>query len=157
MSYSCIQAYWMTDPLCDAGRWEWLSDSTSLLPPCDDAVSYYSHFGRTPGFTSAAGKRFRGVLDEHLHLFRWPAGTKARVAHEEARLDICIKLNNFSLLLTADFAPCRRTGSCPSKARMDNCTTGSSPLSSSCSKTWRRKGGSLPLSSVRLEATCLVC
>ncbi|KAL6120118.1 uncharacterized protein ACO6RY_04541 [Pungitius sinensis] len=59
------------------GRWEWLSDSTSLLPPCDNAVSYYSHFGRTPGFTSAAGKRFRGILDEHLALFRWPAGTKA--------------------------------------------------------------------------------
>ncbi|XP_034392604.1 uncharacterized protein si:dkey-32e6.3 [Cyclopterus lumpus] len=59
------------------GKWEWLSDSTSLLPPCDDAVSYYSQFGRTPGFTSAEGRRFRGILDEHLDLFRWPEGTKA--------------------------------------------------------------------------------
>ncbi|XP_075951578.1 uncharacterized protein LOC142954448 isoform X1 [Anarhichas minor] len=59
------------------GKWEWLSDATSLLPPCDGAVSYYSQFGRTPGFTSAAGQRFRGILDEHLDLFRWPEGTKA--------------------------------------------------------------------------------
>ncbi|XP_059190010.1 uncharacterized protein si:dkey-32e6.3 [Centropristis striata] len=59
------------------GKWEWLSDSASLLPPCDDAVSYQSHFGRIPGFTSAAGRRFRGILDEHLDLMRWPEGTKA--------------------------------------------------------------------------------
>ncbi|XP_074498931.1 uncharacterized protein LOC141772149 [Sebastes fasciatus] len=58
------------------GKWEWLSDSASLLPPCDGAVSYYSQFGRTPGFTSAAGRRFRGILDEHLDLLRWPEGTK---------------------------------------------------------------------------------
>ncbi|KAM6976989.1 uncharacterized protein FYW47_001835 [Aplochiton taeniatus] len=56
------------------GKWEWLSDSTSLLPPCEGAVSYYSQFGRVPGFTSAAGRRFRGVLDEHLALLRWPEG-----------------------------------------------------------------------------------
>ncbi|CAN9515880.1 unnamed protein product [Ophioblennius macclurei] len=58
------------------GHWEWLSDSPSLLPPCSDAVSYYSQFGRTPGFTSAAGKRFRGVLDQHLDLLRWPEDAK---------------------------------------------------------------------------------
>ncbi|XP_029292039.1 uncharacterized protein LOC115011163 isoform X2 [Cottoperca gobio] len=58
------------------GKWEWLSDSTSLLPPCDGAVSYYSHFGRTAGFTSAAGRRFRGILDEHLDLLQWREGTK---------------------------------------------------------------------------------
>ncbi|XP_031142119.1 uncharacterized protein si:dkey-32e6.3 [Sander lucioperca] len=58
------------------GKWEWLSDSASLLPPCDDAVSYYSHFGKIAGFTSAAGRRFRGILDEHLELLRWPEGTK---------------------------------------------------------------------------------
>ncbi|XP_041654495.1 uncharacterized protein si:dkey-32e6.3 [Cheilinus undulatus] len=58
------------------GKWEWLSDSPSLLPPSDDAVSYYSQFGRTPSFTSAAGRRFRGVLDQHLELLRWPEGVK---------------------------------------------------------------------------------
>ncbi|XP_035513305.1 uncharacterized protein si:dkey-32e6.3 [Morone saxatilis] len=58
------------------GQWEWLCDSPSLLPPCSDAVSYYSQFGRVPGFTSAAGRRFRGVLDEHLNLLRWPEGVK---------------------------------------------------------------------------------
>ncbi|KAG8002934.1 hypothetical protein GBF38_015546, partial [Nibea albiflora] len=60
------------------GKWEWLSDSPSLLPPCDDAVSYYSQFGRTPGFTAAAGRRFRGVLDEHLELLRWPKGRQGK-------------------------------------------------------------------------------
>ncbi|XP_034151575.1 uncharacterized protein si:dkey-32e6.3 isoform X2 [Esox lucius] len=50
-----------------------MSDSPSLLPPCEGAVSYYSQFGRVPGFTSsAAGRRFRGVLDEHLAMLRWP-------------------------------------------------------------------------------------
>ncbi|KAI3357094.1 hypothetical protein L3Q82_015564 [Scortum barcoo] len=56
------------------GKWEWLSDSPSLLPPCDGAVSYDSQFGRTPTFTSAAGRRFRRVLAEHLELLRWPEG-----------------------------------------------------------------------------------
>ncbi|XP_029013440.1 uncharacterized protein si:dkey-32e6.3 [Betta splendens] len=59
------------------GRWKWLSDSPSLLPPCEDAVSYYKQFGRTLGFTTAAGRRFRKFLDEHLELFLWPAGVKA--------------------------------------------------------------------------------
>ncbi|XP_061910585.1 uncharacterized protein LOC133654307 [Entelurus aequoreus] len=60
------------------GKWEWLSDSPSLLPPCDDATSYYSQFGYTGthGFTSAAGRRFRGILNEHLKLLRWPKGLK---------------------------------------------------------------------------------
>lgn len=59
------------------GTWEWLSDAPSLLPPCEDAVSYYSQFGRTVGFTSSAGRCFRGILDEHLGLLRWPQGVKA--------------------------------------------------------------------------------
>ncbi|XP_036960427.1 uncharacterized protein si:dkey-32e6.3 [Acanthopagrus latus] len=58
------------------GTWEWLSDSPSLLPPCSDAVSYCSQFGRIPGFTSTAGRRFRGILEEHLQLLRWPDGVK---------------------------------------------------------------------------------
>ncbi|KAG7472314.1 hypothetical protein MATL_G00107410 [Megalops atlanticus] len=57
------------------GKWEWLSDSPSLQPPCEGAVSYYSQFGRVAGFTSSpAGRRFKGVLEEHLALLRWPAG-----------------------------------------------------------------------------------
>ncbi|KAK5894155.1 hypothetical protein CesoFtcFv8_010876 [Champsocephalus esox] len=58
------------------GKWEWLSDSPSLHPPCDGAVSYHSHFGRTAGFSSNVGRRFRGILEEHLNLLRWPEGTK---------------------------------------------------------------------------------
>lgn len=62
------------------GRWEWLSDSPSLLPPCDGAVSYYSQFGRVLGFTSAAGRCFRSVLEQHLDLLLWPSGVKASLA-----------------------------------------------------------------------------
>ncbi|KAM9342395.1 uncharacterized protein KZ484_015110 [Pholidichthys leucotaenia] len=58
------------------GRWEWLSDSPSLLPPCEDAVSYYCQFGKIPGFTRAAGRQFRRVVKEHLELLRWPEGAK---------------------------------------------------------------------------------
>ncbi|XP_034028055.1 uncharacterized protein si:dkey-32e6.3 [Thalassophryne amazonica] len=61
----------------EKGRWEWLSDSPSLLPPCEGAVSYYCQFGRSPHFTSAAGRRFKRILDEHLFLLRWPEGHKA--------------------------------------------------------------------------------
>ncbi|KAG9332472.1 hypothetical protein JZ751_014570 [Albula glossodonta] len=61
--------------LTKQGKWEWMSDSPSLLPPCEGAVSYYSQFGRVVGFTSSpAGRRFRGVLEEHLAILRWPAG-----------------------------------------------------------------------------------
>ncbi|XP_028309820.1 uncharacterized protein LOC114467598 isoform X2 [Gouania willdenowi] len=57
--------------------WEWLSETPSLLPPCTDAVSYYSQFGRVPGFTSSAeGRRFREVLERHLDLLLWPEGVK---------------------------------------------------------------------------------
>nr|XP_046251747.1 uncharacterized protein si:dkey-32e6.3 [Scatophagus argus] len=84
------------------GKWEWLSDSPSLLPPCDDAVSYYSQFGRVPGFTSAAGRRFRGVLDEHLELLRWPEGTKGdrelAIKGEDGRLYHWILPSFFQLL-----------------------------------------------------------
>ncbi|KAM7410827.1 hypothetical protein PAMA_020996 [Pampus argenteus] len=84
------------------GRWEWLSESPSLLPPCEGAVSYYSQFGRTPGFTSAAGRRFRSVLDEHLDLLRWPEDVKAdrelSVKGEDGRLYHWILPSFFQLL-----------------------------------------------------------
>ncbi|XP_076596182.1 uncharacterized protein LOC143326496 [Chaetodon auriga] len=84
------------------GKWEWLSDSPSLLPPCDDAVTYYSQFGRIPGFTSTAGQRFRGVLDEHLALLRWPEGVKGdrelAVKGEDGRLYHWILPSFFQLL-----------------------------------------------------------
>ncbi|XP_022061673.2 uncharacterized protein si:dkey-32e6.3 [Acanthochromis polyacanthus] len=84
------------------GAWEWLSDFPSLLPPCSDAVSFYSQFGRLPGFTSAAGRRFRSVLDEHLDLLRWPEGTKGdrdlSVKGEDGRLYHWILPSFFQLL-----------------------------------------------------------
>lgn len=84
------------------GTWEWLSDSPSLLPPCSDAVSYYSQFGRIPAFTSGAGRRFRKVLDEHLDLLCWPDGVKAdrdlSVKGEDGRLYHWILPSFFQLL-----------------------------------------------------------
>ncbi|XP_051777126.1 uncharacterized protein si:dkey-32e6.3 isoform X2 [Erpetoichthys calabaricus] len=54
------------------GRWEWLSDLPSLLPPCPGAVSYYYQFGRVPAFTeSADGVQFRRILEYHLSLLEW--------------------------------------------------------------------------------------
>ncbi|XP_069025226.1 uncharacterized protein [Embiotoca jacksoni] len=74
----------------------------SLLPPCSDAVSYYSQFGRITGFTSADGQRFRGVLDEHLELLRWPEGAKRdrelSVKGEDGRLYHWILPSFFQLL-----------------------------------------------------------
>ncbi|KAM4610648.1 uncharacterized protein ACJ7VT_013853 [Polymixia lowei] len=84
------------------GKWEWLSDSPSLLPPCEGAVNYHSQFGRVPGFTSAAGRRFRGILDEHLDILRWPEGLKGdkelAVKGEDGRLYQWILPSFFQLL-----------------------------------------------------------
>ncbi|XP_051907482.1 uncharacterized protein si:dkey-32e6.3 [Hippocampus zosterae] len=84
------------------GKWEWLSDSPSLLPPRDDAVNYYSQFGATPRFTSGAGRRFRGILEEHLNLLRWPEGEKGdrelSIKAEDGRLYHWILPSFFQLL-----------------------------------------------------------
>ncbi|RVE70202.1 hypothetical protein OJAV_G00062110 [Oryzias javanicus] len=84
------------------GKWEWLSDAPSLLPPRSDAVSYYSQFGQTLRFTSVAGKRFRGVLDEHLEMLRWPEGVKEdkelSIRGEDGRLYHWILPSFFQLL-----------------------------------------------------------
>lgn len=57
-----------------AGKWEWISEAPSLSPPSEDAISYYSKFGRVPNFTSVGpGRKFREVLEKHLALLRWPA------------------------------------------------------------------------------------
>lgn len=79
MSCPRLEPFKETSHLFSPGKWEWLSDSPSLLPPCDGAVSYYSQFGATIGFTSHAGRRFRGVLDEHLNLLRWPQGMEVSI------------------------------------------------------------------------------
>ncbi|XP_057711878.1 uncharacterized protein si:dkey-32e6.3 isoform X2 [Corythoichthys intestinalis] len=78
------------------GKWEWLSDSPSLHPPCDNAISYYSQFGATPCFTSTAGRRFRGILEEHLQQLRWPEGVKLSVNNTPGK----IRCNQKGVLLT---------------------------------------------------------
>ncbi|XP_029363224.1 uncharacterized protein LOC115046772 [Echeneis naucrates] len=84
------------------GKWEWLSDSPSLLPPSPDAVSHYSQFGRTIGFTSTVGRRFRGILDTHLDLLLWPESVKEdkelSVRAEDGRLYHWILPSFFQLL-----------------------------------------------------------
>ncbi|XP_067095520.1 uncharacterized protein si:dkey-32e6.3 [Osmerus mordax] len=85
------------------GQWEWTSDVPSLLPPHEGAVSYYSQFGRVAGFTrSPDGRRFRGFLEEHLDLLRWPEGRGAEpelaVTGEDGRLYHWILPSFFQLL-----------------------------------------------------------
>ncbi|XP_056155910.1 uncharacterized protein si:dkey-32e6.3 [Lampris incognitus] len=88
--------------MSEQGKWQWLSDFPSLLPPCEGAVSYCSQFGRVTGFTSAAGRRFRGILDQHLNLLRWPEGLKEdkelAVKGEDGRLYQWILPSFFQLL-----------------------------------------------------------
>ncbi|XP_066554296.1 uncharacterized protein LOC136737541 [Amia ocellicauda] len=84
------------------GKWECISEAPSLLPPCKDAVSYYSQFGRVSGFTATAeGKRFRAVLEEHLALLQWPGEEQDRVLAvrgEDGRLYHWILPSFFQLL-----------------------------------------------------------
>lgn len=38
-------------------------------------MTYYSKFGRVADFTrTSPGQKFKGVLEEHLAMLRWPAG-----------------------------------------------------------------------------------
>ncbi|XP_015203495.2 uncharacterized protein [Lepisosteus oculatus] len=99
------------------GKWEWVSEVPSLLPPCEGAVSYYSQFGRVPDFTGTGqGRRFRGVLEEHLSLLQW-TGEEDRelsVRGEDGRLYHWIMPSFFQLLqdlasLGRDFAIVFRT------------------------------------------------
>ncbi|XP_029457069.1 uncharacterized protein LOC115091190 [Rhinatrema bivittatum] len=54
------------------GEWQWLTDSLSLLPPCQGAVNYYSHFGRDVDFTdTVVGQHFKGIYTDHLRLLEW--------------------------------------------------------------------------------------
>ncbi|XP_060095342.1 uncharacterized protein LOC132572401 isoform X2 [Heteronotia binoei] len=56
-----------------AGKWQWLSKSPSLLPPCPDAVNFYSQFGRDTTFTTKPlGQPFRDLHAHHLRLLEWP-------------------------------------------------------------------------------------
>ncbi|XP_062871856.1 uncharacterized protein si:dkey-32e6.3 [Trichomycterus rosablanca] len=85
------------------GKWEWISESPSLLSPCEGAVSYYSQFGRVTGFTTTGpGQRFRNVLDENLKLLLWPSDLPAdkelSVKGEDGRLYHWILPSFFHLL-----------------------------------------------------------
>uniref|UniRef100_A0A8C8SSV2 Uncharacterized protein n=1 Tax=Pelusios castaneus TaxID=367368 RepID=A0A8C8SSV2_9SAUR len=58
--------------LDSAGDWQWLSDSHSVLPPCQGAVCFSSQYGRDVRFTdTAAGQRFRTLHAQHLQLLEW--------------------------------------------------------------------------------------
>ncbi|KAL8212826.1 UNVERIFIED_CONTAM: hypothetical protein K2H54_058958 [Gekko kuhli] len=55
-----------------AGKWQWLSESPSLLPPCPGAVNFYSQFGRDTAFTAKPlGQPFRDLHARHLRLLEW--------------------------------------------------------------------------------------
>nr|XP_020651026.1 uncharacterized protein LOC110079907 [Pogona vitticeps]XP_020651027.1 uncharacterized protein LOC110079907 [Pogona vitticeps] len=55
-----------------AGEWQWLSESPSLLPPCNGAVSFYSQYGRNTTFTDTSlGRQFRDLHRRYLQLLEW--------------------------------------------------------------------------------------
>lgn len=71
------------------GDWEWLSDSPSLGPPCEGAITYYKHLERTLTLADSPddrallrqatgdftrdrlGSKFRPHFEKHLRLLRW--------------------------------------------------------------------------------------
>ncbi|XP_053234465.1 uncharacterized protein LOC128408564 [Podarcis raffonei] len=54
------------------GKWQWLSESPSLLPPCPGAVTFYSQYGRNTRFTDTPpGRKFRDLHKRHLQLLEW--------------------------------------------------------------------------------------
>nr|XP_033782016.1 uncharacterized protein LOC117351195 [Geotrypetes seraphini] len=72
---SALNAYLSTvawGKINKTGEWQWLTDSLSLLPPCQNAVNYYSQFGRETDFTDTAlGQHFKGIFTDHLKLLEW--------------------------------------------------------------------------------------
>ncbi|XP_069822906.1 uncharacterized protein [Dendropsophus ebraccatus] len=58
--------------ISDTGEWQWVSDEPSVKPPCEDAVNYYTHFGRDGNFIDTKiGQRFKGVFTDHMKLLEW--------------------------------------------------------------------------------------
>ncbi|XP_042308614.1 uncharacterized protein LOC121922829 [Sceloporus undulatus] len=71
-----------------SGKWQWLSESPSLLPPCKGAVSFYSQYGRNTKFTDTdKGQQFRDVHQHHLKLLEWqgPAHPLLSIQGEQGR------------------------------------------------------------------------
>ncbi|XP_058028884.1 uncharacterized protein LOC131193099 isoform X2 [Ahaetulla prasina] len=60
--------------LSHTGEWQWVSESPSLHPPCQGAVSFYSQYGRNTKFTETpCGKKFQDLHRQHLKLLEWQA------------------------------------------------------------------------------------
>ncbi|KAM6470546.1 uncharacterized protein PHA67_019666 isoform 1-T1 [Liasis olivaceus] len=58
--------------LSHTGEWQWVSESPSLHPPCQGAVSFYSQYGRNTKFTETPlGRQFRDLHRHHLKLLEW--------------------------------------------------------------------------------------
>ncbi|XP_063147520.1 uncharacterized protein LOC134489036 isoform X2 [Candoia aspera] len=58
--------------LSHRGEWQWVSESPSLHPPCQGAVSFYSQYGRNTRFTETPlGRQFRDLHRHHLKLLEW--------------------------------------------------------------------------------------
>ncbi|KAE8612356.1 hypothetical protein XENTR_v10012827 [Xenopus tropicalis] len=58
--------------ISETGEWMWLSDSVSVTAPCNNAVNYYTQFGRNAQFTDTKmGKRFKEIFDRHMRMLEW--------------------------------------------------------------------------------------
>lgn len=56
----------------DTGGWQWISDRPSVSPPSEDAINYYTRFGRSTDFVDTEmGRRFKDVHTRHMKLLEW--------------------------------------------------------------------------------------
>ncbi|XP_063797155.1 uncharacterized protein LOC134958461 [Pseudophryne corroboree] len=80
-SYLCTVAW---GQISDAGDWQWLSHEPSVGPPCDDAINYYTHFGRNWNFVDTEiGQPFRELFNHHIKLLEWQGEADRLFAEEE--------------------------------------------------------------------------
>ncbi|XP_013928086.1 PREDICTED: uncharacterized protein LOC106554014, partial [Thamnophis sirtalis] len=86
--------------LSHTGEWQWVSESPSLHPPCQGAVSFYSQYGRNTKFTETLwGKKFRDIHRQHLKLLEWQGQPHPQLSIKEQAKHYHLVLPSFFRLL----------------------------------------------------------
>ncbi|KAM9324402.1 uncharacterized protein PAF06_000438 [Gastrophryne carolinensis] len=83
------------------GKWEWISDYPSVNPPSEEAVNYYSQFGRSGNLSDTKiGQHFKKVFTRHMNLLEWEgeANTMFTQSGEDGKLYNWILPSFFHLL-----------------------------------------------------------
>ncbi|OCT85879.1 uncharacterized protein LOC108714686 [Xenopus laevis] len=70
--------------ISETGEWTWLSDSVSVTAPCNNAVNYFTQFGRNTQFTdSTMGKRFKEIFNCHMQMLEWQGEANTTFTQKE--------------------------------------------------------------------------